>query len=898
MRTQLLSHNKTAYQKVVRAFETSDRTCVVHPTGTGKSYLIAAVSESYKRVLILGPNVFVDQVHDVLKWRKDGVEYMTYSMLLYTEEKPTGYDLICLDEFHRAGAPEWGEAVDKLLEVNADAKIFGTTATPVRYLDDERDMADELFHGNVASHISIGEAWSRAILPIPTYVTGLFEFTKTAEDAEARISKSRRIDAKEKRQRMTRINNLRLDWERSQGMPQIIRKHIDKDARRIIIFCGNIEHLKDMQKTIEGWFKMAGFTVSECLAVHSYMTDKELKDTMEHFEDDTDTGIKLMLSVNMLNEGVHIPRVNAVLLLRTTSSKIIYMQQIGRCLTAANTERPVILDMVDNITTVNLIHGIKEDYDWYEHQKPYDEKDATHESREFIVYDYAQSLRDVIDKLVPKEFVRRTTEERIQMVREFCEQHDRLPRREDGDPYRALCNIYLRNHDHPDVVAIRERWGRQTPVVDYESRLQMLMDFCDKELRLPGKNDGADTDNWNNIKSNNKHYGKDPRVKALQDKYGYFETDERLIQHIVEFEKEHGRLPSAATDAPNDERNLRAKLATRKHLHGHPVIRPLLDKYTTRRRTMEEKIQLMQEFTSKYGRCPYNNEAEKEYYSAWFNMLSFGREDTRVKEMYDKYRTFSRKMNDEKLRAFIKPLEEFVAEHHRCPSAVRDESGDRYLYSRVVTLRKTYADNPIAAALLKKMESYQSLRDQKTAVDDADVARRMKEFVLEHHRMPCYKEGSTDEEARLHNQWNFRKNRICANDPEMQALVDQYARKFHKFDECYQLVRDWAAEHGKLPGKADKDVYHQWTYLRDNHRCSPEVHALMERYGYRHSRGRTDVEWRLDKIEAFVNEHGRLPSTAHSDEIRIARWWHNIKRKNANLQRVTALMERFPIQNR
>lgn len=44
MRTQLFNHNKIAYQKVMRTFETADRTCVVHPTGTGKSYLIAAVS--------------------------------------------------------------------------------------------------------------------------------------------------------------------------------------------------------------------------------------------------------------------------------------------------------------------------------------------------------------------------------------------------------------------------------------------------------------------------------------------------------------------------------------------------------------------------------------------------------------------------------------------------------------------------------------------------------------------------------------------------------------------------------------------------------------------------------------------------------------------------------------
>ena len=51
MRTQLYNHNKTAYEKVMRAFETSRMTCVCHPTGTGKSYIVAAVSEHFKKVL-------------------------------------------------------------------------------------------------------------------------------------------------------------------------------------------------------------------------------------------------------------------------------------------------------------------------------------------------------------------------------------------------------------------------------------------------------------------------------------------------------------------------------------------------------------------------------------------------------------------------------------------------------------------------------------------------------------------------------------------------------------------------------------------------------------------------------------------------------------------------------
>jgi superfamily II DNA or RNA helicase len=194
MRTSLLEHNKTAYRKVTEALQSANRTCVVHPTGTGKSYLIAAVSEGYKQVLVLGPNTFVlDQVADVLKWRKRGIEYMTYALLMHTENPRTDYDLICLDEFHRAGAPEWGAAIDRLLALNPQAKVLGTTATPVRWLDDNRDMADELFGGNVASQMSIAEAWNRNILPIPRYVSGLFRWDKAIAEATDRINRNRTL---------------------------------------------------------------------------------------------------------------------------------------------------------------------------------------------------------------------------------------------------------------------------------------------------------------------------------------------------------------------------------------------------------------------------------------------------------------------------------------------------------------------------------------------------------------------------------------------------------------------------------------------------------------------------------------------------------------------------------
>ena len=50
-----------------------------------------------------------------------------------------------------------------LLEKCSDAKVLGTTATPIRYLDGERDMSDELFDEE-AVNLSLAEAIQRNIL--------------------------------------------------------------------------------------------------------------------------------------------------------------------------------------------------------------------------------------------------------------------------------------------------------------------------------------------------------------------------------------------------------------------------------------------------------------------------------------------------------------------------------------------------------------------------------------------------------------------------------------------------------------------------------------------------------------------------------------------------------------
>ena len=894
MRTILLPHNKTAYQKVMQAFETADRTCVVHPTGTGKSYLIAAVSESFKRVLILGPNTFVlDQVHSVLAWRDKAtdagtVEYMTYTLLMYKEQIPTGYDLICLDEFHRAGAPEWGDAVDRLLEANPQAKVLGTTATPIRFLDDNRDMADELFGGNIASYMTLKDAWDRDILATPRFVTGLFEFDKVTADIEERISKSQRIDAKEKKVRLTRVNNLRLDWERSQGMPQIIRKHIDKDARRIIVFCGNIEKLKEMEQTVCGWFQKAGIRVASVYQMHAYMPDNELKSAMDGFESDDfgEGGVKLMMSVNMLNEGVHIPRVNAVILLRTTSSKIIYLQQIGRCLTAEKKDKPIILDMVDNITTTNIVHDIKEGFDWYEHQQLKD--DDEHEPsqpKDFVVYDYTLGIRQAIEKLVPGGYSR-PYEELLAIVTEFCEKNGRAPSRNEYDVHLVWANLVSHHKDKPGFKALYEKYSKSKRMT-FENRVAQLKAFVEKNDRLPIMKDGDDE--WNNLQqlrriNKEKNYAE---LTAIFDKYNLVRTDEQLKQVIIDFFNEHGRLPRKSLS--NKEAALYKTFMLRKSIHDDPEISRLLDTRKKQRGT-EERILAMIDFTSKHGRRP-NTKNENKMYALWTRMLARDMNDPRVKEMAEKYGP-----KEKDLKEYMAPLIDFLRENHRRPSTTTTEY-EKHLYSIIANLRKNYPDHPDVKPLLAEIDALPSPGEQKQTRNDEWVRREIVRFTDLYHRLPKTK-GGDKAETTLARLWASRRDRLCQDDPQMQAILDQYDRRPMKFKERYALVRDWAAVQGRLPSKTDGDIFQAYDTLRRSYYNVPEVKDLLNKYGRRPAKPKTDIDARLDQIEAFANEHGRLPSTAHSDELQLARRWHNIKRRYGLLDRVVALVERFPIQNK
>ena len=645
MRLILKDHNKTAYKRVMAAFEKDRMTCVCHPTGTGKSYIVAAVTEHFKRVLILAPNIFVlRQQQQVISWRKD-IEYRSYQWLNNNVTDITEqYDLIVLDEFHRAGAPEWGSAVQLLIESQTDAKVLGTSATPIRYMDGERNMADELFDGHVASEMSIIDAWDQYILPIPRYVSGLFKWDKVITDAIERINSSRQLSDDEKRQRIFRLSNKKLDWELSYGMPKILRKHLDKDARRVIVFCSHIDTLEQMKSEVRRWFCEAGFTVAGSYTLHCNLKDTDKREQMRGFEADNDTGVKLMFCVDMLNEGIHVPRVSAVLMLRTTSSHIIYMQQMGRCLTTANTEKPLVLDMVDNITTTTAIRGLQEEFNLLDKLHAKKEK---REPRKFEVIDYTLGVKKLIDKLAPINHKYKrilTFEEHLNIVKEYCELHGHLP--------------------------------------------------------LRGKNEAVASWAWLR-----KHHGDSDEVKELRKRYGKMKDVEDFRKIYIAYILQHHKVPSMVSKDP-EERHIGQQWAYfRAELINDTEIRQLRSQFSVKQRKLTERIERVVKFCEENGR---GTKKEDGYIHKEWCALNYGtlKDDPRIVEIRNKYQKKTLRRDDNSIYMRLKPVFNFLIDQQRPPrvSGAWVTEEETRIYHQLYDLQRRGANHPIEQKLLDLLE--------------------------------------------------------------------------------------------------------------------------------------------------------------------------------------------------
>ena len=365
---RLFEHNEKAYHAAVWMMEQYGKAAIVHPTGTGKSYIAFKLIEDNpeKVVIWLSPSeyIFKTQLESLKRNDPDfslaNVHFYTYAKLMCCTEGQLAEiaglqpSYIILDEFHRAGAECWGESTVALLKLCPEAKLLGLTATNVRYLDNNRDMAEELFDSRVASDMTLGEAIVRGILPAPNYVTTVYQYQKTLAKYQARVDNLRTPGIQDANQKY--LDALRRALEQADGLDRVFAHHITNKCGKYIVFCASKEHMDEMVPHVPEWF--AGVN-PDVVVYQAYSDDPNTDKAFSDFKTDTSNRLKLLFCIDMLNESVHVEGISGVILFRPTISPIIYKQQIGRALTAGDNTTPIILDVVNNFEGLASISGLQ-----------------------------------------------------------------------------------------------------------------------------------------------------------------------------------------------------------------------------------------------------------------------------------------------------------------------------------------------------------------------------------------------------------------------------------------------------------------------------------------------------------------------------------------------------------
>ena len=373
----LQKHQQEAYKAVQETYEDGNSASVVIPTGCGKSFIALQLmaDNKDKTMLFLAPtNAIKNQMYNyIAKYiageeptserpaRMIAKEYFPhlqirlYPTLLRVNDKQMeelNADIIIMDELHRTGADKWGEKVNTLLEKNPNAKVLGLTATPERM--DDKNVVDELFEGKIDYELTLVDALRDGIVKSPTYVKCDYALNEYLDGIKNAIANCK--DEQTKKELQDRFDKMRKVVDQADGIPELLKKNIKKKDGKYIIFCKDKEHMDELMENVGEWFGAID-SEPEIYSVYSGKGYNEAQNerTIKQFEESKSKHIKLLFSIEKLNEGLHVEDISGVIMTRPTDSRIIYLQQLGRALSSdTSREKTIVFDLVNNYLKNNL----------------------------------------------------------------------------------------------------------------------------------------------------------------------------------------------------------------------------------------------------------------------------------------------------------------------------------------------------------------------------------------------------------------------------------------------------------------------------------------------------------------------------------------------------------------
>ncbi len=236
------------------------------------------------------------------------------------------FDFIIIDEVHRAGANSY----QKIINYFTPKFYLGMSASPERL--DGFDIY-KLFDNNIVYEIRLQQAMEDDLL-CPFHYFGITDLTLD-EKMEKNIKQFNRINQKK-----------RVDY--------IIEKseYYGYSGNRVkgLVFCSTKKEAMELSNLFNEKKYSTVFLSGDD-------TQEKRVEAIERLTDDSRTDcIDYIFSVDIFNEGVDIPEINQVIMLRPTESPIVFVQQLGRGLRkSVCKDFVVILDFIGNYTTNFMI---------------------------------------------------------------------------------------------------------------------------------------------------------------------------------------------------------------------------------------------------------------------------------------------------------------------------------------------------------------------------------------------------------------------------------------------------------------------------------------------------------------------------------------------------------------
>lgn len=320
---------------------------VISATGTGKTYLSAFDVRRFKperMLFIVHREQILNQATDDFQRVLGGIE-SDFGLYVGTEKQkdkkyvfasiqtlskpenlsqfaPEEFDYILIDEVHKAGAPSYLRVIDHF----TPKFLMGMTATPER--TDDFNIY-ELFDYNIAYEIRLQEALEEDML-CPFHYFGVTDFEINGEIIE----------------NASILNRLVTDERVNHILDKIEYYGYSGDSVRGLMFCSRKDEAKSLSMALnDKGLRTVALTGEDSPEEREYQINRLENGLLDY-----------ILTVDIFNEGIDIPSINQVVMLRQTESSIIFIQQLGRGLRKHDSKEFVtIIDFIGNYQNNYLI---------------------------------------------------------------------------------------------------------------------------------------------------------------------------------------------------------------------------------------------------------------------------------------------------------------------------------------------------------------------------------------------------------------------------------------------------------------------------------------------------------------------------------------------------------------